>query len=294
MQAGDTREFFCIEFHGYPLCGASSRLEEDNNWRRYHELNLFDGDGSTAWIAGGSSPGIGEEIWFEVEAGLGELHFINGCNNGELTYTDNNRIKVLKARLWAGILEPGRVTEYGVLFTAYPVLPSWAIELEDTPEQQMVKIDLDWEAAEEEMDRAIDAVEAFDSCVYILSLTVQEIYLEVSSGNTGITGISWNLQPEYSGPGGLGILDLRGVWENESGSIWERLVLEWNPFYQGWNAYVDDELYDSGIWEIGNGMLGLYSDGKMEQYYFHGWPLNGNRFVLIDEYNEASIWKVLQ
>ncbi len=285
------KDFFCIEHPEYPFCGASSRLKDDEIRDKYHEKNLFDGSKKTGWVVSKTGDGTGEEVWFQVEPGLGELLFINGFTRGDDLYRDNNRIKTLKARLWVAIQKPGRVSEMGALFSARPALPPWTIELKDTPILQVVDIDLDWTSAQKAMEKLIDDTAAFDRCAYILTLTIQEIYPGNQPASTGLTEISWNLHPEYSGPGGLGVLDLRGSWENEKGSPWEYLELEWYPFFQGWTAYIDNEPYDAGEWEIGNGRLKLYSHGKMKQYYFEGWPQNRNRLLLIDDDGEFSTWQ---
>ena len=64
--------------------------------------HLFDGDTSTAWVAGKSNSGVGE--WIEIELSLNASIFaaivlINGYTKSEKTYYTNNRIKKIGVEL---------------------------------------------------------------------------------------------------------------------------------------------------------------------------------------------------
>jgi len=283
-------DFFCIDIPGFPLCGASSRLDDEGSQVTFHEINLFSGDMDSAWVVGGTGDGIGEKVWFEIEPGLGELLINNGHTMNESSFADNNRVKTAELQIWVAINKPGMVTEIGALFHGYPATTPFIVELEDAHQKQFLEIETNWEKIKEGMEELLDQVREVARNAYLITIEIKEIYPGKSSGNTGVTEISWNLLPEYAGPGGLGIIDLKGIWENEGGSDWDILELESNPYYQGWTAYLDDAVYDAGIWEIGDGMLRLYSDSKMEQFFFSGFPLGYNQILLIGDEGEISFW----
>jgi len=283
-------EFFCIDIPGFPLCGTSSRLEDEGSQVTFHEINLFSGDMEAAWVVGGAGDGIGEKVWFEIEPGIGELLINNGHTMNESSFADNNRVKTAELQIWAAINRPGMVSEIGSLFYGFPATTPFIVELEDSPHTQFLEIETNWKKIKEIMEELLEQDGEVARNAYLITLEIKDIYPGDNSGNTGITEISWNLLPEYAGPGGLGIMDLRGVWANESGSPWEYLELDWNPYYQGWTAYVEGSLYDAGIWEIGDGMLRLYSDSKMEQFFFSGFPLGYNQLLLIGDAGQISFW----
>jgi len=283
-------EFFCIDLTDFPLCGTTSRLEDNGSWLTFHEINLFSGDMDKAWVVGEPGDGIGEKIWFEIDLGIKELLVINGHRMLNSSYEDNNRVKTAELQIWAAINKPGMVTEIGGLFYGIPASPPFQVELEDCHEIQYIKIEQNWEQVKKAMDDLLEKVGEVLRYAYLITLEIKDIFPGDKKGNTGITEISWNLLPEYAGPGGLGIFDLRGVWKNQEGSKWDSLELEWYPYYQGWTSYIDGEIYDAGTWEIGEGMLMLYSDSKQEQFFFSGFPLGYNLLLLIGEEGQMSFW----
>lgn len=292
IQGGNNlEEFFCIDFLGYPLAGSSGRQEARGKLPLHHEVNIFSEDPSRAWVAGKPGNGIGEKIWFEIEPGIRELLIINGHTMESSSFEANNRVKTAELQIWAAIYKPGMASEIGRLFHGYPASKAFKIELEDTSRKQIIEIEENWDDVKNAMDELLDRVKEVSGYAYLMTLEIREIYPGTESGNTGISEISWNLLPEYAGPGGLGIMDLRGKWENEKGSPWESLELEWYPYYQGWTAYTDGNPYDAGTWEIGNGKISLYSDSKRGQFFFYGWPLGPDRIILIDQSGQASTWK---
>ena len=285
----DPWEEFILTDH--PRCGASSWLQEEEGDLTYHALNLFDQDTRTAWVVGEKQAESGGKIWVEVEPGLKELLIRNGYSLPGLPYRANNRIKKAELQLWVALQKPGMISEKSAHFNALPALEPWMIQLEDTPQKQIIPLDRDWKKLQQEMDRFLSRAGAAVDYAWIMSLEIKAIYPGIEGNNTGLTSLSWNLLPQYTGPGGLGILDLRGYWENEKGSPWERLQLEWYPFYQGWTTWVQGEPYDQGVWEISRGRLKLYSHSKKEQFFFTGWPLEAGHLLLIEDRGEFSWWK---
>lgn len=287
----DHQEIFFLDLHGYPLCGATSQWEAEVDWQRYHVKNLFDDELSTAWMEGVRGDGTGERVWFEVEPGVMELVLINGYAKNEQLFSRYNRVHELEIQLWIGGNKPGRVTEYGILFHARPISQPWVIELEDTWKPQVFPIEIHWEEAQAIMEKEIDTAETRESWLYFFTLTIKDVYAGTHHNHTAMTGVSWNLKPAYAGPGGLGRLDIEGSWDNVYGSDWQRLSFQWYPFYQGWRAFVEEEVYDAGVWYMGDGVLTLVSDSKEKEYVFIGWPLDTNRILLLDEKGAMQIWE---
>jgi len=97
------------------LHSVSSELDEVNPFEELGEYgahNLFDKDGSTAWVEGVKGDGIGESVYIGMGDRLNEIIcIVNGYQKSRSIYFKNNRPKTLRLSLFVGFMIPGEVTE---------------------------------------------------------------------------------------------------------------------------------------------------------------------------------------
>ncbi|MCX7787833.1 MAG: hypothetical protein N2442_09060 [Spirochaetes bacterium] len=289
----ESRELVCIDLKGVPLCGASSYLKEGEDWSKYHMKNLFDGTKDTAWVEGAEGDGIGEEVWFEIEPGLKELVLVNGYAKNQNLFLRNNRVKKLELRIWVGVQEPGKITELGPVFKAVPASSPWFFELKDTSEVQSIPISIAWDRVEQKMESLLASVQAMDRASYFLILTIRGVYKGTHYPDTCLADIAWKLDPNYSGPEGLGKLDIRGSWTVEKGSPWESIQIEWMPpSYQQWSSYLHGRLFDAGTWNLGKGEFAVWSNAKNgEEFVFTRARKENEKLFLQAQDGTLHVWQ---
>ncbi len=289
----ESRQLVCTDLRGVPLCGATSYLQEGDDWGKYHMKNLFDRNRDTAWVESAEGDGIGEEVWFEIEPGIGELILVNGYAKNRDLFLRNNRVKTLSLRIWVGVQEPGQITEIGPVFKAVPAGPSFTAELKDSPEPQSIPMQMNWDLADQKLETLCNSVDAIDRASYFLVLTLKEVYRGTHYRDTCIAEVSWKLDPAHSGPSGIGKLDIQGEWEVEKGSLWESIQIEWlPPAYQQWSSYLHGQLFDSGSWVLEKGVLKLHSEGGSgEEFVFTRARRENGRLLLEEQDGTIHVWK---
>ncbi|GEM_PF-1048193 len=288
-----SREIVCIDLKGVPLCGASSFLQEGEDWGKYHMKNLFDGTKDTAWVEGAKEDGIGEEVWFEIEPGLKELILVNGYAKNQTLFLRNNRVKKLDLRVWVGVQEPGKITEIGPVFKVIPVDKAWSFELKDSAEPQSLPIKMNWDLVDEKLETLSNSVNAVDRACYFLFLTLREVFRGTHYRDTCIAELSWKLGPDHEGPSGIGKLDIRGDWVVEKGSPWESIQIEWlPPTYQQWSSFLHGQLFDAGTWHLGKGVFSIWSNAKNgDEFVFTRARKERGKLILEEQDGTIHIWQ---
>ena len=99
---------------------ASSELDEVDPFEglgEYGGHNLFDKEGSTAWVEGVQGSGIGEYILFGIGKSIpDQMVILNGYQKNKDVFTKNNRVKTIKVSLFVGFMIQGDVTEIGCYY----------------------------------------------------------------------------------------------------------------------------------------------------------------------------------
>jgi hypothetical protein len=262
----DIRQFLCTDLAGVPDAGASSRLIEDDNWKKYHESNLFDGNKSTAWVEGVPGYGIGEKIWFSMEPDTEELVFVNGYAQNASLFAKNGRVKTFAFSLWAACNREGMVSEIGPLYEGIEIWGDFTLSLKDTADPQRIVLPVDWKSATHRLSVFTDECSADSqgpvNPVFLAVLEIRDVYPGTHYQDTCVAEIDWLLKKDSSGPGGIRRKDIAGVWFSESGADWESILFEWNPLEQRYSSFLHDRLFDAGSWSFMGGSLILESDGR--------------------------------
>ncbi|AFG37330.1 NADase-type glycan-binding domain-containing protein [Spirochaeta africana] len=166
------------EFGGYAY-HASSTLDADSHVElgTYGMHTLFDGDTWTGWSEGSDGSGIGERLWLRIDPGSDTVAVINGFARSERLFLANNRVQGLRVRLWGGWLPDGMVTEYGPVYLMAPVSDSYALDLQDSRELQMIALPFDYSAAELARDQLRLHVHGYAERQGLPERMVEEVYL---------------------------------------------------------------------------------------------------------------------
>jgi hypothetical protein len=115
---------------------VSSELDEADPFEgpgKYGGHNIFDKDGSTAWVEGEDGAGVGEHILFTTGKSIPEqMVILNGYQKNQEIFAKNNRVKTIKISMFAGFMIPMDVTEIGQYFYLKQFPVEEVIELTDT------------------------------------------------------------------------------------------------------------------------------------------------------------------
>lgn len=178
---------------------ASSELEKPERIHqlgRYNPKNLFDNAVNTAWAEGAAGSGINEHIIFSIKEGLEKISITNGYAKNINLFKANNRVKKLKAEVAVGINKPGFATEVFTMFDAAYMDEKLEMILKDTIAPQEVKININWEKIKAFKEKIIQNYGFKDkeklNIIYILKLTIKDIYKGEKYNDTCITEISFN------------------------------------------------------------------------------------------------------
>ena len=114
---------------------VSSELDEVNPFEDlgdYGGHNLFDKEGSTAWVEGVEGSGIGEYFYLGIGKEFPEqMVILNGYQKNNDIYNKNNRVKTIRVSLFAGFMIPMDVTEIGVNYHIRQFGTAEIVELKD-------------------------------------------------------------------------------------------------------------------------------------------------------------------
>lgn len=121
---------------------VSSELDEVNPFEglgNYGGHNLFDKEGSTAWVEGEQGSGIGEYILFGIgKSTPDQMVILNGYQKNKDIFTKNNRVKTIKVSLFVGFMIPMDVTEIGCYYYTKQFPIKEVITIENTYGSQQI------------------------------------------------------------------------------------------------------------------------------------------------------------
>jgi hypothetical protein len=295
--AGQWRELMLMDVAGSPGVYASSRLEEGDDWRKYAEVNLFDGSRDTAWVEGAAGDGIGERVWFAVDPGINDLTITNGYARSTSLFQKNNRVKRLEASLWYGVSGEKMLTEIGRLYQAVPVFPAVSLAVADSAAPQRLALAFDWRRQAIDGEAIADRYRADFKIPadwgtlsrWILCLEIKEVYRGTAYRDTCIAEVSWTLPRQVAGPGGTRAADLLGAWTTEKGAEWELLRLTEEEGVRLYETFLGERPYDYGTWSVGDGKLVLSSDAGDSRGYGSG-SLAGGKLRLVAEDGHEELY----
>lgn len=255
---------------GFPMIGASSRLQDPRERISYHEYNLFDRSIDTAWVEGVEGQGTGERVWFSVEPHIDALQIINGYAQTATLHAFNSRVRELKLSLWATASHEMMINEIGPVAEGILVQDLGILTLLDTRTMQTLPLSIDWGLAERALRSFVETLplppHGFDLYPgYLIVCEIVSVYPGSRYQDTCIAEISWTVKPEQAGPGGIRRSDLGGQWVSSVGTPRKSIIFNWGPFAGDQEYYIhgpDSELLDTGSWSLGPGGLIMESDGR--------------------------------
>jgi hypothetical protein len=190
---------------------ASSELDDGSPFDELGEYgahNLFDMDGTTAWVEGVKGDGIGESVYVGMGDRLNEIIcIVNGYQKSGDLYFKNNRPKILRLSLFVGFMIPGEVTEIISVCRIRQFGNENLITLKDTLGPQEFKLPFDrLKAVEfeeqskqlflddfgkkfEEITKSCSGCDTVPSVQYILHLEIVDVYKGTKWDDTCISDI---------------------------------------------------------------------------------------------------------
>lgn len=273
FMAGVTAEVVYFQLsadHGFPMVGASSRLQDPRERISYHEYNLFDRSIDTAWVEGVEGQGIGEKVWFTIEPDIDALQIVNGYAQTATLHAFNSRVRELKVSLWAAAGHEMMINEIGPVQEGVLIQDLGILNLLDTRTIQMLPLSIDWGVAERALRSFVENLPPppynFDLYPsYILVCEIVSVYPGSRYQDTCIAEISWTVRSDHSGPTGIKRSDLGGQWESPAGTTRKSIIFNWGPFFEDQEYSIhgsNSELLDTGSWSLGPGGLIMESDGR--------------------------------
>jgi hypothetical protein len=110
---------------------------------RYAPQKLFDDSLETCWAIGDGGPGV--EIFLAVPDNLSAMEIFNGFAKSKDLFDKNNRVKDIKARLFAAFSLPAMITETDARgYELYPVSDVLRLHLRDTLSRQRIELPFNW------------------------------------------------------------------------------------------------------------------------------------------------------
>lgn len=195
------QEIFLTDMYGMAF-SATSVLDQDNGFidmtGRYGPLNLFDRDLETVWAEGAADDGAGEAVFITIPENCRTITVFPGHGKSSVLFENNNRIRTLKIKAFAGINPEGYVSEIGVLYRlkAYP--EEAVAELKDIPDFQTIDFPFSHSGLEEFADRAKEefSIDFPDQIAghttLILKLEIESVYKGEKWDDTCISEILFN------------------------------------------------------------------------------------------------------
>ena len=129
---------------------ATATLDEEEDWRKYSVLNLFDKNPATCWAVPG---GVGVRIYLKIDPGVTSIGLVNGYAKNSGIYQKNNRLKKVHASILLGESREGYVSEIGQSYELTQIGAARDITLKDQMEPQRITLPFDWKAIGKEYGR---------------------------------------------------------------------------------------------------------------------------------------------
>ncbi|MDX9848244.1 MAG: hypothetical protein RBT74_14775 [Tenuifilaceae bacterium] len=190
-----------LAIEGYFVC-TSSELPDPNQGdeplnRKYSVANLFDGDFTTSWVEGVDGNGVGQFIYVSIPEDFKTINIVNGYGKSKTLFSQNNRVKRLKATLHVGINPVGALSEIAYLFKLSPLDKEFFIDIYDKDSLQTI----DFPDELHELNQLKEAIkksyfEHFSDPIYqmvtFLKLEIVSVYKGSKYDDTCISEIFFN------------------------------------------------------------------------------------------------------
>lgn len=201
LKAQQWEHINALATEGYFVC-ASSELPNPNQGdeplnRKYDVANLFDGDFTTSWVEGADGNGIGQFIYISIPEDCKTINIVNGYGKSKTHFSQNNRVKRLKATLHVGINPVGALSEVAYLFKLSPLDKQFFIDLTDNDSLQTIVFPFQLHEFNELKEAVKESYfEQFSDPIYqmatFLKLEIESVYKGSKYDDTCISEIFFN------------------------------------------------------------------------------------------------------